>query len=734
MSRWYKQSNVLAQSLGISADLPVYKEIQRFEKLMKEDGSWQKIKQIKKQKGRDVATKALYDQLDEYRMDPELYPPDVDTSKMNLVYYEGRSNTGGDWYSFGDSQDYYELSEGGSESIDEYLFYDDNSRYNEKMTELLRDMLDNYVWEKFTNIKTKLEEGLESIQSRLKEHAGEQMHFEFHDLESQLIPIKKKYEKRLTKIEDLESKMEEYVNKLEWKEEDNELHEWLIKNFGDVSADTIISDMSGYEEQVKDEIREEYTDGLREQLDRDVEEQYHKITCGGHWCISPGGGHLGEFISQGDSFLILRRDGDPRVAIRYTEGGMVAEVQGVQNKISNIDARDVIDLLDVPMLEADEVLGGLMEATGTHDPKEMKDDLKEILAEMEDEELTAPMIRELEGSGSSLREMIFHDDASLEDLIKGDESEWSQPLRASLLKGLGEDKDYIRVGKTNVYLHNITGWLSFGLGILKRHGYLPHIVEGLKIFLAGSEYELLDEFFDGLGMASDKGEIIYSVIPEIKLLMGDKGASYVDQYLKEQGLVQDSPEAQEDFLSKGLWGEGALHQGNFDRVKTLIFNRMDFNPVENRDIFLVNQLWEKAKELYPNLSYELARNFCTIILLKYRAIPKSPHRDDVSSAMQLLYFITHELTDAGMSPELISVLKSFPEVQGAMALAREKGAEASMLHYQNRWDKIGPVNLQGSPSAIEGLPQAPEVDINNGPVIPLNDVQRQANHSGWYKN
>ena len=731
MSRWYKQSNVLAKSLGISADLPVYKDLQRFEKLMKEDGSWQKIKQIKKQKGRDVATKALYDQLDEYRMDPELYPPDVDTSNMNLVYYEGRSKTGGDWYGFGDSHDYYELSDGGSDGLDEYLFYDDNSRYNEKMTEHLHSVLEDYVWEKFTDIKIKLKDGIENIHERLKNN--KQMSFEFYDLESQLMPIQKKYEKRLAKIEDIESKMEEDVKKLEWQDDYEELNEWLDKNFGEETAGNIIVDVSAHEETAKDEIREEHIDSLREQLDRDIEEQYHKITCGGHWCISPGGGHLDKFISQGDSFLILRRDGDPRVAIRYTEGGMVAEVQGVQNKISNIDARDVIDLLDVPMLEADDVLGGLMVAARTDDPKEMKDDLKEILAEMEDEELTAPMIRELEGSGSSLIEMIFHDDASLEDLIKGDESEWSQPLRSSLLKGLGDDKDYISVGRTNVYLHNITGWLSFGLGILKRHGYLPHIVEGLKIFFAGNEYELLDEFFDGLGMASDKGEIIYSVIPEIKLLMGDKGASYVDQYLKEQGLVQDSPEAQEDFLSKGLWGEGALHQGNFDRVKTLIFNRMDFNPVENRDIFLVNQLWEKAKELYPNLSYELARNFCTIILLKYRAIPKSPHRDDVSNAMQLLYFITHELTDAGLSPELISVLKSFPEVQGAMALAREKGAEASMLHYQNRWDKIGPVNLQGSPSAIEGLPQAPEVDINNGPVIPLNDVQRQAKRSGWYK-
>lgn len=729
MSKWYKQSNALAKSLELPGGSRLFKEVQRFEKKLKEDGSWQKIKNIKKQKGTKEAVSALMDTLDEYRLDPELYPPDLKIKEMPNVYYEGRSVTGGDWYAFGGSHDYYDLTEGGGDSLDEHLFYDGNDEYNNIMNAKFHEILETSLWEKFNGIKDKLEEGLANLERRIEENIhGGQMHFEFHDLENQLVPIQNKYEKRLKKIEELENKITNEALELEWEDDDSDLDEWLQKTFGEEVSEQIKAVMEGNKEEAKDKVKEKYIEKLQDQLWEEIEKEYHKVTCGGHWCISPGSGMLEDYIPQGDAFLVLRRDGEPRIAIRYSpESGYINEVQGVSNSLDYTNALDMIDLLDVPDLSTEEVLDGLMSSENESDPEVLAETLSEILAGMEDEEMTAPMFREITSSGSTLIEMMFPSDKYLENLIVEDDTNWGDKLKNALLLGLKEDKDSLATGKTNVRLNHINGWFAFGLGILEEHGYHPHIIEALKTFFGGEEYELLDEFVSDIAQAPDRGEIIRGVIPQIRLLLGNKWADYINEYIKEQSLTE---EAGDDSLRSGMWPEGSLTPENFSQVMNMVFADINYDYILPKNIFLINQLWEKGKSVFPNNVYPLAIDFCTLLLKGYERRTKSPHADDVQLAMMLLYYVTNELREKGLSPELLGILKDFNEVQSAYRLVMEKGNMGTAAHYRHHMGKLPESELVPS-NVVHGLPlSGPSIDDSVSPVV--NPVQSK--RKGWYKN
>lgn len=98
MSNWYKPlykiANALAKSLGLTPQSELFSLIQKYEKNLKSDGSWQKIVNTRKKAGQEMALQLLQETLSGYEQgrvnDPLLQDP--------KVKYLGKSKTGGDWY------------------------------------------------------------------------------------------------------------------------------------------------------------------------------------------------------------------------------------------------------------------------------------------------------------------------------------------------------------------------------------------------------------------------------------------------------------------------------------------------------------------------------------------------------------------------------------------------------------------------------------------------------------
>jgi len=72
----------------------MYKEIQRYEKQLKQDGKWNEILERRKKYGPEPARAALRQTIEEYKgMGLN------DTFRSHeIIQYLGKSKTGGDWY------------------------------------------------------------------------------------------------------------------------------------------------------------------------------------------------------------------------------------------------------------------------------------------------------------------------------------------------------------------------------------------------------------------------------------------------------------------------------------------------------------------------------------------------------------------------------------------------------------------------------------------------------------
>jgi len=268
VSRWYKQSNSLAKSLGIKTYDDIYKEIQRYEKQLKQDGKWNEILERRKKYGPEPARAVLRQTIEEYKgMGLN------DTFRSHeIIEYLGKSKTGGDWYE---------------------------------------------------------------------------------------IPA----------LRDRDNKSADSLRKIQmWAKAVNELY------------------------------------------------------CGGGWCISQEGPATLNKIKSGQSFMVLRRDKKPTIAITYYEGGGIDEVKGTHNQFENISGLDVIDLKHAPKFSFSEIIRNMQsvqeeEAINMGDNLDPSDvisihDLHEKIVTMTDRELQGTGIPEDElkkmfmGVRSGLRRKI----------------------------------------------------------------------------------------------------------------------------------------------------------------------------------------------------------------------------------------------------------------------------------------------------------------------------------------
>lgn len=323
MTNWYtiiKQANALAKSLGLPGGSHLYKEIQKYEKQLKEDGSWQKVKNIRKKDGVEAAINILNKIFNQYRQQ----------ETVGNILHMKHTPTGGDWYFYENS-----LKEKKDEirAINHNSFFE-TERYEELYNEHSEKIIEEYKEFAQDIVDNKLNE-VNDLRYELKEDKD--------NLDEETFAHK------LSGYDIEEEELQEIDRELD-KVNAEDLTELLGRlGYEDEAIEDRISD--AVYEQVYDEQQE-----IEKEIDQE-EKELLSLTCGGQWCVSQPGENLRNYIEDGTDFLVLRRGNNPRMAIAFdSETNTIHEVQGVANEISNINSLDILDLMYIPIYDLDEIL------------------------------------------------------------------------------------------------------------------------------------------------------------------------------------------------------------------------------------------------------------------------------------------------------------------------------------------------------------------------------------------
>lgn len=138
-----------------------------------------------------------------------------------------------------------------------------------------------------------------------------------------------------------------------------------------------------------------------------------ELACGGGWCISQGDKHQATYLKQGYSFLILRRDKKPRLAVVFHKNGgfndneeFIGEVQGIGNELDKINSLDALDLIEVPLIDD---ISLIFETIDNQEIQKLKEDgyheddinvdslsvIEEKSLTIEDKDINTPEMQEL---------------------------------------------------------------------------------------------------------------------------------------------------------------------------------------------------------------------------------------------------------------------------------------------------------------------------------------------------
>lgn len=351
MTNWYsknlyKEANALARSLSLDSSDEYFKLIQKNEQQLKSDGSWHKIMNTRRKEGREAAIDLLGDILGSYVMDLEKNPPQ---KVHHNIRHIGRSFTGGDWFLFDNPGD---LKNPESHNVYETEEYEEahQEAYSE-IVEEYKEFVDNKIQEKKDEIETMIE--------RLNEDKNIYSEEEYHKKLEE-------YRLEMKKIKGIESDLDNSYAGPE------EIDEALVQLGYDSENIQEMIDERAYQTA---EENASYGDfyGARDALET--------ITCSGHWCISPGGMHINDFIEEGNNALVLRKDGKPRCAIAFDDDGDIDQIQGVNNKFYNLDIYDILDIMNCPYFDQDNILEAFEEQGDNFD----KETLEAIMSISDDE-------------------------------------------------------------------------------------------------------------------------------------------------------------------------------------------------------------------------------------------------------------------------------------------------------------------------------------------------------------
>lgn len=616
MSNWYiktiKTANALAQSLGISGDSFLFKEIQRFEKELKRKGDWMSILKTKKTKGQDVAIKKLRNTINGYQLDTEKNPIEVPSHKVTHLK---RTATGGDWYEFDNSY---------LDGIKEEDFEDWASNHEEYIESSYIEWLGDSA-----EIQTHLELHYEGVMSRLdmnmknylgmsqsKEERSGQERMPFYE-SPQLIRIKRRYE-RLKKEE--EDRLADAIKDAESASSVDDLVYVYEEYMGEDLAEDYVSEIKNgihRHAEMLWESEEAYRESQQEEKLKEQMSDYFKLTCGAGWCISQPGDHLEEYLKEGYSFLVLRRNKEARMAIRF-EGSDIEEVQGISNDLDNISDLDILDLLECPKFNTEQIMDGLHHGQYTVDDDQRAEHFMEQLINMDNDVAQLESIQSVFNNKSKELVSLFNDsgESPIENikfiLLRLSEYDTSENdlayniLKEKLFSFFGE---MITSGSPLQKNSNNTAFYTWGHAIVEMLTDETEIeTELIKELFGKYPNEILPEFFDSVTKNENTEHKLWVEKIALNYLYTVFGKPVID-YATRYGLTRNdatfSKQETIEYISKRLFDTYGIEKfrNNPEAIKYVV-NTVLESANDNSYYIAVVNLFEFIKMANANLLSE----------------------------------------------------------------------------------------------------------------------------------
>lgn len=741
MTNWYgkfeKQANSLSKSLGLSPTDDIYRSVQSFEKQLKDRGDWQKILSVRKSQGVEQAMQLLNETIKGYIAEPEV-------TCVNVTF-EGKSTTGGEWYSFGGHYDFYDLAEEGSSyAREEWLEYNKEDELKEKLNKKIKEEAEGYFETMFISefrpqIK-KLEE--QKMKSLLVHMRGEsQLHFPFYNKEETKQSISNKYDKLINEKHKLIDDIKDKIQSLD-AEDPEGVKEFFLNTFDEEI------DLDELEEDISNEIWEEYTEILRDEVISLEEEYSSNITSGGGWCVSQPSRDFEIYLSGGDEFLILRRDGKPRVAIR-SQGGQIYEVQGISNSFSNLEGLDFIDLMNAPYFDVDTIMEGISITEGGPSkgwPVERvkKEALVEIFS------IDNKSIKD------TMSESIFGEDDYEFIHLFVPTTDYLTPLLDEMVQN-----NYMKSKIGNIIINNIKHNLgeikldskgkfgeeyTWGHEVIELYNMIDGVDPILKEIFGGNE-EILDEFFGSLAASDQPRAALVWALKNAYILIdiwGNKVKKYFDKFNMDSNMFTRTKSLwnyvrDKEYLKDNM--DEWTPEQYYDVLEYFFSNFMASGVLGYIDLKIINNLWEFGKMVVPPLGHQGLLNYICIYIIKVitSSIDGSPPYE--TSAI-LLNTIVHEY---GMTlySEIHKNLLKFEELKNAYKILMTRDIDPNFANEYRKALGIGEDNggnLSPQGPMVEGLPMAGPANshLNNTNRIPPVNASRQglvnsSKNKGWYK-
>jgi len=670
MSRWYsgkmnKTANALAQSLGLEGGTLLFKEIQKYEQRMKQDQNWQKVKNIKKREGRDVAIQYLNKIFNGYRQD----------GTVGTVKHMERTPTGGDWY-----------------------FYSNGIKGRKEEF----DTLGEKEWYETPRYDELYDQHYESVNTEYKEFVEKILGEKLDEVET----MKERLNKDRKALGE-----EEFAHKLSGYDIEEDQYESMQRDLESSGLDELqeMLEKLGHDEEdlnarVSDSVYDEMMEG-REELEKEFEtekEELLSLTCGGHWCVSqpreedqPDGG-LEIHLKEGKDFMVLRRGGNPRIAICFDEdANEIYEVQAIGNETENLSTLDLLDLEYVPIWGFDEILDHLEGQEGD----ELTDLLRMRFFSLKDKDVqSAPDIKEaVERSMDDIMAIVMRD-------ITHDNNPPQEALNY-LDEARTSENTYIIEAVSNYLAEYFTKSSKEDEDLVFNivDAYSDHYIDLMRKLFGNLNPVALKYYFDWAVLNN------YEINEDhIEALQAVFGADVINKYMEDikhphYNISEQSGSNILAFILNGEYRNVDVNQfirddREFYRLSNLIYANLHLTP---EGVALLNNFHEMGQQLKKYF---------------YNSDPTSDIADKI--------FI-RVLGNAGAN--------NYQGIVGGVDYLRKLGLNKELMsRIENRREYRQAISeYQGliqQPSAIEGLPVAPN---NNEDPQEMSPVQSSRN---WYNN
>ncbi len=276
------------KSQGKTQDSRLFNLLNKYQKQLKIDGNWNKILAQKKLNGKQSAINLATGILNNYVVDLKITPQQIPS--QNNISLKSRTITGGQWY-----------------YINNGCYYPQQNQ-DEERRQARNDIDDD-----------------QCKQQAQKQEKAKRLAHSAYVIDKKLNGTQFTKQQRLLMIQ----------QHFDQTEQDSDWVNDRMTQIIDQRLDQVISS----------------NNQSKQQQINSVVQQVAKVASGGGWCISTQSSHLKGMVRRGNTFLILRRDGQARVTIRFeSDSGddNIQQVQGRNNSNNKIDGYDALDMLHIP--------------------------------------------------------------------------------------------------------------------------------------------------------------------------------------------------------------------------------------------------------------------------------------------------------------------------------------------------------------------------------------------------